>query len=81
MFDLNGDIQICIDLATREVVSVDIEDDSTFDIASTYESLIAAIAEVFQVEAFFFDEQSGSVRFDSEQWGRIAARHGVSPPW
>ena len=81
VFDLNGDTQLCLDLITMQVVSVDIKDDSTGIVSADYESLVNAIVEVFQERAFFYDDVSGSIRFVPDQWQRIAAKHGVSPPW
>jgi hypothetical protein len=81
LLDLNGDVQICLDFRTHAVSVVDVEDDSVQPIAACVNDLIAAVVETFDQGACEEHAESGVLRFDSERWEVIAARHGVSPPW
>ncbi|WP_266158246.1 SMI1/KNR4 family protein [Dyella silvatica] len=82
ILDENGDIQLCIDCSSGELVSVCLEnDDKTRQVAAHYEPYVEAMAELFRQKAYVFDEAGGCIHADAIAWRGIAQAYGIKKSW
>ncbi len=77
ILDINGDVQVCVDLASGKLVTVDIECDSNRVIAPHYSAYVDALYEVFAAGHFKYDPASGSIELDDTLWRDVANRYGI----
>ena len=81
LLTLNGDVDICVDFRSGEVVSIDPEGGTERSIAKHYENYLGALLEGFDADAFEFDETAGAFEVKEDRWRPIALRHGVEDAW
>jgi len=81
VLDMNGDIQICVDLNTKSVFSVDVECDITYCIASHYSRYLNALIEIFRSKRYSFDAGEGCIDIDHDYWKEIQAEYSILTAW
>jgi hypothetical protein len=77
IFDMNGDVQVCVDLASGQLNTIDMEGDSTRCIAQHYNAFVDALYEIFSTGKYHYDPGSGSIEVDDAAWREIAGRFGI----
>ncbi len=75
-FDINADVQICINLQDLSLLSIDIECDSTNIFANHYEHYLDALVEIFDMEAYVSDPY-GVIEFDESEWSRLKQKYQI----
>lgn len=75
-FDINGDIQICINLQNLSLLSIDLECDSTNIFANHYEHYLDALVEIFDMEAYV-SEPYGVIEFDESEWSKLKQKYQI----
>lgn len=80
LIDMNGDVQLCVDVVTGEMHAVDIEFGRVTRLTSHFENLVAAIAELFKQEAYSFDEAAGNIEPDAAIWSGLKRKYGIADP-
>jgi len=81
VLDMNGDVQICLDLGTNELYSVDIECDLVQKIADNFEHYVDAILSIFEEDKFSFDEEAGCVDVKDDVWNGILKKYNIKSAW
>lgn len=80
--DINGEIVLCMDLASGALASFDPVDNWLSIVAPHFERYVGAIEELFLSGAYAFNRISGSIESDPEEmWSKIAAQYGVRSSW
>ena len=75
-FDINGDIQICINLQDLSLLSIDLECNSTNIFANHYEHYLDALVEIFDMEAYV-SEPYGVIEFDESEWSKLKQKYQI----
>ena len=75
--DMNGDLQVCVDLETDELYLIDIENGSTRRICRDYRKLLDALLEAFELRIHSRESVSGSLVLEKRSWEILKAKHGV----
>ena len=75
--DMNGDLQVCVDLETDELYLIDIENGSTRRICRDYRKLLDALLEAFELRIHSRESVSGSLVLEKRSWKILKAKHGV----
>lgn len=81
IMDINGDINLCFDLLTGQLVTIDLEDDKVTTLAPHYEPYVRALKDVFDRMAYIYDDNSGSIEIDSAYWSELARAYGFRKSW
>lgn len=81
LIDLNGHVQLCVDLVTGAMQAVDLEADRYTKVARHFENLLAAVAELFQSGAYSFDEAAGDIEPDAAIWADLKRKYGIEDSW
>lgn len=79
VFDINGDVQILLDLDSDRLVGVDLEADDFWNVAPDYRKYLDAVFAVFERRAYTYSRVSGSIGFDQRVWSAVATEHGLVP--
>lgn len=77
VFDMNGDVQICVDLASGQLNTIDMEGDCIRCIAPHYVAFVDALYEIFSCGNYHYDPGVGSIAVDDAAWKGVASRFGV----
>jgi hypothetical protein len=77
VFDMNGDVQVCVDLMSGSVVAIDMEGDTVRVMAPHYSAYVDALHEVFTSGHYCYEPVSGSIEVDEAFWLATAARYGI----
>jgi hypothetical protein len=80
VLDMNGDIQVCVDLASGALFCVDQEDGRSWPLAPSYQNCLDALTEGFSAGAFEFNSDAGAFKA-SALWGAIALKHQIGGFW
>jgi len=77
IFDMNADVQICLDTLTNRLMAIDMEGGTVTKMADHYQHFIDALHDIFSSGGYIFDPESGSIALDASTWRALAARYGV----
>lgn len=81
IFDMNGDVQVCLNLKTFALHSIDLESDEFAKIAGHYERYLEAILHIFENEMYRFDEESGCIRVEETEWNQVQELFEIKGAW
>ncbi len=81
VLDMNGDVQICLDLETNELYSVDVECDLVQKIADNYDAYLDAILSLFQSGKYGFDEEACCIEVESDVWNKLREDYNIKNAW
>lgn len=81
VLDMNGDVQICLDLETNELYSIDIECDLVQKIADNFERYVDAILSLFEEGNFSFDKDAGCIDVKDDVWSAILQKYNIKSAW
>lgn len=81
ILDVNGDVQLCIDLSGGSLHSIDLIDEKSELVADHFISYVNGVAELFNLKAFHYDPESGAIVPDDAAWHEISRKHRFSPKW
>ena len=72
---LNGDVQILINIATKELAALDLEMDSFKLLAKQYEYFVEAIYSVFKQEKYYYLNDGSGIGFNKGVWDDLLSKH------
>ena len=81
LIDMNGDVQVCLDLVTKSLYTIDMESEETILIAQHYDDYLNAMLSVFQNKSYCFNEQAGSVEVLDDDWNQLQEEHHIKSAW
>lgn len=81
VLDQNADIQICLDLKTLELYSVDVECSATTKIAEHYSHYLDAMLFLFQSGQYAFNKEYRYFEVQDEVWKGIAEKYKIKSIW
>ncbi|MBE9116227.1 hypothetical protein IQ249_10000 [Lusitaniella coriacea LEGE 07157] len=81
VLDQNADIQICLDLKTLELYSVDVECSATTKIAEHYSHYLDAMLFLFQSGQYTFNTECKYFEVREEVWKEIAEKYKIKSIW
>lgn len=81
VFDLNGDIQYCIDVQNQELWTVDLEDGSVRKLADNYELYLDALLAAFARGFSLFYPLAGSFKIKPNEWMALCREFKLEEPW
>jgi hypothetical protein len=81
VLEQNGDFQICLDLKTQELYSIDLEGDTTIKIAEHYSHYLDAMLFIFKSGQYTFDREGGCIEVIDEVWKRVLEKYNVKGAW
>jgi hypothetical protein len=81
ILDMNGSVQICVDVNTGLLVAIDIELGGIEVIAQHYENYLDAIFEVFDKGVFIYNSLSGSIDVTESIWQDISSKYQIKNAW
>jgi hypothetical protein len=79
VFDMNGDVQFCIDLQSNALAIVDIEGGEARKIADHYSQYLDALVEAFQSGNAHFQDEFGFIDIDGKVWRALRTKYGLEP--
>lgn len=77
LLDMNGDIQLCVDLETTDLYLMDVENGTTRHIYRDYRRLLNALLEAVDSDIYYKDPGSGSLILEKSAWTKIKVKHGI----
>ena len=75
VFDINADVQICLDLCSGELIAIDVEGGNVACVARHFSSYLDALTEVFQRDLFYYE--AGCIYVEPVAWKDISSRYAV----
>ncbi len=81
ILDMNGDIQVCVDLETLELYSIDAEDDSTIRISGNYNQYLDALLFIMQSTTYSYDPEAGCIDVSDQVWCEVSRKFQVYSAW
>jgi hypothetical protein len=81
ILDMNGDVQICLNLKTFELFSIDVECDSLVKIADHYERYLEAILHIFESQMYRFNEEAGCIKVKETDWEQVQQQFEIKGAW
>ena len=80
ILNMNGAIDILVNIETRQVAAIDIECDRFEIIASDYNHYIDALVYVFQSNQFYYEDGS-CINFNDSVWQELYDKFKVKAAW
>ena len=81
LLNMNGDVQLCLDVETFAVMTIDIECNIVDKIANHYIDYLDALLHVFNSKSFKYDCKSGCIEFEQEVWNDARSLYQIEHPW
>lgn len=81
VLDMNGDVQVCLDIETNELYSIDVECDFVQKIADNYSSYISAIYSILNSGQFSFNEGEGCITVEPDTWEKLLDEYKIINAW
>lgn len=84
IFDMNADVQICLDTRAGSLMAIDMEGGTVTTMAAHYQQCIDALYDIFSSGHYIFDPESGSIELDASTWRALAAKYeivGIDEIW
>jgi len=75
VFDINADVQICLDLDSGELTVIDVEGSNVGCIARHFESYVDALLEIFEHGLFYYE--AGCVHVQPDAWQDVSSRYAI----
>ncbi len=81
VLDQNADYQIYLDMNTLKLYSVDIESNTTIQIAEHYKDYLDAMLFILQSGQYNFDETAGIIEVPEDIWKDILMKYNIKAAW
>ncbi len=81
VLDMNGDVQLCVDVHSGELIAIDMECDTIHIVAGNYGQYVRAVEELFRSGAYTFNEVAGVIEAVPSVWRAIAEKNGIRDTW